>query len=178
MRKKLSRGLQLSKYVSCILTHTVTLSTISFQFRTTTHEERMRPRTIFSCHLLLGAPRMCSRHIAALWKGLEATCGPPTFSVARGSIQENLQIWNILEIITVNVRPEANLSHNLLPFTLKGPLLHTVHSKWSRAKSIDNPWPRGSTNINVLVYVSSTAGKKWWLLLDYSVSVKLDHNDR
>ena len=36
------------------------------------------------------------------------------FSVARGSIHENLQIWIILQLITVNVSAEANLKQDLL----------------------------------------------------------------
>ena len=41
------------------------------------------------------------------------------FTVARKSIQENLQIWNIRQLITVNVRTEANLNRNLLQFPLE-----------------------------------------------------------
>jgi len=53
-----------------------------------------------------------------------------TFSVARGNIQENLQIWNILEIITVKVNAEANLNRDLLPFPLEGiALCHTRPSQ-------------------------------------------------
>jgi len=36
------------------------------------------------------------------------------FSVACGNIQENLQIWNILQLVTVNVSVEANLTWDLL----------------------------------------------------------------
>jgi len=42
------------------------------------------------------------------------------FTVARGSIQENLQIWNILQLITVDVRAEANLNWDLLQLRLEG----------------------------------------------------------
>jgi len=45
------------------------------------------------------------------------------FTVARGSIQENLQIWNFLQPITVNVRAEANLNRDLLHLPLEGTAL-------------------------------------------------------
>jgi len=41
------------------------------------------------------------------------------FSVARGSIQEILQMWNILQLVTVNVGVEANLNLDLLQ-TIRG----------------------------------------------------------
>ena len=38
-------------------------------------------------------------------------------SIARESIQEILQIWNILQLVTVNVSIEANLNWDLLQTT-------------------------------------------------------------
>jgi len=45
------------------------------------------------------------------------------FSVACGSIQEKLQIWNFLQLITVNVSVEANLNRDVLLFPLEGTAL-------------------------------------------------------
>ena len=45
------------------------------------------------------------------------------FTVARGNIQKNLQIWNFLQPITVNVRAEANLNRDLLQLPLEGTAL-------------------------------------------------------
>jgi len=58
-----------------------------------------------------------------------AVLGPhvkTAFSVARGSIHENLQIWNILQHITVNVSAgaETNLNQDLLQSPLEGTALH------------------------------------------------------
>jgi len=41
------------------------------------------------------------------------------FTVDRGNIQENLQIWNILQLITVNVCVEANLNRDLFQLPLE-----------------------------------------------------------
>jgi len=77
--------------------------------------------------------------------GQIATWGP---HVARqsvfsgcGSIQENLRIWNILQLITVNVSAEANLNRDLFQFSLEGTALRCTRPSESgpRAKLITHP---------------------------------------
>jgi len=41
------------------------------------------------------------------------------FSVARGNIQDNFQIWSILQLVNVSVSVEANLNWDLLQ-TMRG----------------------------------------------------------
>jgi len=59
-------------------------------------------------------------------RGPWAICGSPQRFVSRGSIQENLQIWSIHEIFTVNVSAEANLNRDLLPFTVEDMSPHYI----------------------------------------------------
>jgi len=63
------------------------------------------------------------------------------FSVARGSIHENLQIKNILQLNTENISAEANLNRDLFLFP------EVMALRWSRpsqsgprAKLIAHPW--------------------------------------
>jgi len=64
-----------------------------------------------------------------VFSGLQKHAGPPS-------------IWNILQIITVNISAEANLKHDLLPFTSEGMALrYTWHyQSGPRAKLIVHAW--------------------------------------
>ena len=73
------------------------------------------------------------------------------FSVARGSIQENRQIWNILQLITVNANAEVNLNWDLFQFPLEGMALRCTRPSESgpRAKLIAHPWTRSMSLFNL-----------------------------
>ena len=60
-----------------------------------------------------------------------------TFSLARGSIHENIQIWNIFEIVTVDAT--AILNHDLLPFTPEGMALRYTRPSRSGPIQINCP---------------------------------------
>jgi len=74
--------------------------------------------------------------------GPRVTWWPATaFSVARGSIQEILQIWNTLQLITTYVSAEASLNRDLLQFPLEGTPFRCTRPFQSgrRAKLIVHP---------------------------------------